>query len=299
MPAYAGELAALATALCWTCSSLLFEGVTRRIGVFAVNFLKLPLALLLLAPPLLLVRGHLLPAAIPGSALAYLIPSALVGYVVGDLFLFEAFRTVGARISFVVMSLVPLLAALVAFLFFREALSALALLAMALAVGGILLVRLGKTGGGHAAHQAGFTRGLLFAAIAALCQALGFVLSRQGMLAGVDPFSASIVRLVAGMGGMVVAVTAARRWREVGAACRMSGVRLRLSGAVLCGPTLGVAFAMLALSRTASGIASTLIGLTPVLIIPVSIFVLRERVHAAEVAGALLAVGGVALFFLG
>lgn len=79
----------------------------------------------------------------------------------------------------------------------------------------------------------------------------------------------------------------------------MPGIRLRLSGAVLCSPTLGVAFAMLALSRTASGIASTLIGLTPVLIIPVSVFVLRERVHAAEIAGALLAVGGVALFFLG
>ncbi len=39
-------------------------------------------------------------------------------------------------------------------------------------------------------------------------------------------------------------------------------------------------------------------ALTPILIIPPSILILKQKVHALELGGAILAVWGAALFFL-
>jgi drug/metabolite transporter (DMT)-like permease len=45
-------------------------------------------------------------------------------------------------------------------------------------------------------------------------------------------------------------------------------------------------------------VAATLMALTPVLIIPPAILFKKERIHLMEIVGALISVGGVALFFL-
>jgi uncharacterized membrane protein HdeD (DUF308 family) len=44
-----GEVAALGTAVCWTCSSLAFERATRRLGSLVVNLLRVSIAFVLLA----------------------------------------------------------------------------------------------------------------------------------------------------------------------------------------------------------------------------------------------------------
>ena len=44
-----GEIAAFGTAICWTVSALFFENATKRIGVLAVNFYKVTMALGFLA----------------------------------------------------------------------------------------------------------------------------------------------------------------------------------------------------------------------------------------------------------
>jgi drug/metabolite transporter (DMT)-like permease len=51
-------------------------------------------------------------------------------------------------------------------------------------------------------------------------------------------------------------------------------------------------------SGAEAGIAATIMALVPVLIIPPSMVIYKEKVTLKEAAGALLAVGGVALFFL-
>ncbi len=50
--------------------------------------------------------------------------------------------------------------------------------------------------------------------------------------------------------------------------------------------------------RAEAGVASTIMAIVPVLIIPPSALLLRERVTLLELAGAFVAVGGVALLFL-
>jgi drug/metabolite transporter (DMT)-like permease len=64
------------------------------------------------------------------------------------------------------------------------------------------------------------------------------------------------------------------------------------------GPFLGVSFSLLAVQHTDTGVAATLMALTPVLIIPAAILLKRERINLIEIVGAIISIGVVALFFL-
>jgi drug/metabolite transporter (DMT)-like permease len=72
----------------------------------------------------------------------------------------------------------------------------------------------------------------------------------------------------------------------------------RLSLGAFFGPFLGVSFSLIAVKYTTSGIASTIMSIVPVLIILPSVLIMKEKVTWREIAGALVAVGGVSLFFI-
>jgi drug/metabolite transporter (DMT)-like permease len=63
------------------------------------------------------------------------------------------------------------------------------------------------------------------------------------------------------------------------------------------GPFLGVSLSLVALQHTAAGVAATIMALTPVLILPVSARIRRERITWRAAGGAVMAVAGCALLF--
>ena len=63
-------------------------------------------------------------------------------------------------------------------------------------------------------------------------------------------------------------------------------------------PLLGCFTRLYAAQLAGTGVSSTIGATVPVLLIPVSVLVLKERVTGREVVGALIAVAGVALLFL-
>jgi drug/metabolite transporter (DMT)-like permease len=66
----------------------------------------------------------------------------------------------------------------------------------------------------------------------------------------------------------------------------------------LVGPFLGVWLSLVASDRVKLGVAQTLISLTPVFILPLVVWVYKERVSLRAVLGACIAVAGTALLFL-
>jgi drug/metabolite transporter (DMT)-like permease len=68
-------------------------------------------------------------------------------------------------------------------------------------------------------------------------------------------------------------------------------------GAV-AGPLLGVSASLLAIQHAEIGVASTLMALPPVIVLPISYFVFKEKVGWQGVAGTVLAIVGVAVLFL-
>lgn len=303
MPAtmpYLGEIAALGTAACWTLSATSFEKASKRVGSIGVNLIRLVMAAAFLAAFNLAARGRFLPTDAAPAQWLWLSVSGLVGFTLGDLFLFEAFVRIGSRVSMLVMALAPALTAVMGFFFLGETLSAQALIGMLLTMAGIALVVLKPEKGAlRLSHP---VTGLLFAFGGALGQAGGLILSKIGMRVesgATYPAAASAqIRAIAGVAGFIVLYSFMRAWPKVAAAAKdPKGMGFTALGAV-SGPFIGVSLSLLAVANTDAGVASSLMSITPVLIIPIAFFAFKERIKAPEILGAVLAVGGVACMFL-
>ncbi len=70
-----------------------------------------------------------------------------------------------------------------------------------------------------------------------------------------------------------------------------------LVGTIL-GPYLGITFSLIAIANTKVGIASTLMSLVPVIMLPLVKFYYKEDLSWRAISGAFFAVSGVAILFL-
>jgi drug/metabolite transporter (DMT)-like permease len=139
----------------------------------------------------------------------------------------------------------------------------------------------------------------MYGVLAGLGQAIGLVLSKQGMVGNFSPFQANAIRMLAA----VVFIWAWTAFgRQVGATFatlrEKPGALPLLALGALVGPLLGVSSSLLAVQHAEIGVASTLMALPPVILLPVSYFVLKERIGWQAVVGTLLAIAGVAILFL-
>jgi len=293
---HAGELAALATACCWTASALAFEAAGRRVGSLALNLIRLVPAMVLLSVYSWLVRGVAFPVDASAHAWLWLSLSGLVGFTVGDLCLFRAFVRVGARVSMLLMATVPLITTLFGLLIMGELLSARQLLGMVLTVVGVSSVALERRPDAAGRMQRLPLDGILLALGGAVGQALGLVLSKVGMGA-YDAFASTQIRVLAGIVGLSVVFTVIGWWPRVRRALADRSAMVSTGIGAFFGPFLGVSLSLVAIKYTYAGVAATLMALVPVLIIPVSVLVLRERVSRLAVLGAVVAVTGTALLF--
>ena len=73
---------------------------------------------------------------------------------------------------------------------------------------------------------------------------------------------------------------------------------LAMLTAVISGPFIGVGFSLMAVQYTAAGIASTIMAMTPILILLPSYWLFRQPITLRNVVGAVISVFGVSLFFL-
>jgi drug/metabolite transporter (DMT)-like permease len=300
-----GELAAFGTAICWTTSALFFEDGSKRIGALAVNFYKVVVALFLLTLAGLLLRGMPLPLDAPRSAWIYLPLSGLIGFVIADYFLFNAYILVGSRLTVLFQPLSPVFTAILGFLILGERMRPAALLAMAIVVAGILIVVVARTkekakdSTPLLKRSPALVKGLVFALASAFFNALGLIYSKMGLSGGYDPVSGTQIRVLTAIVGFGLQALIFRRTREVFVQAPRERIAMGKTavGAVF-GPFLGVVLSLFAVQHTSAGAASTLMALTPVLIIPPAFFIQKQKIHLLEILGAVVAVGGAALFFL-
>ncbi len=301
--AHLGELAALMTAMFWTVTALMFEAASKRIGSLAVNLLRLIVGFCFLCIFTYFYRGHALPVDADLQTWLWLILSGLVGFVFGDLCLFQAFVVIGARISMLIMALAPPITALISWIVLGETMTTWNFTGMVVTITGIAIVVLTRDGEEDTRGIFGRLRfnfpvwGLLLAFGGAVGQAAGLVLSKYGMK-DFDPFASSQIRVMAGIVGFSVIVTLMKQWREVSKATRLRKPMLQLSTGAFFGPFLGVSFSLLAVQHANMGVASTLMAIVPVLIIAPSAIFNKERVTAREILGAIVAVIGVGLLFI-
>ncbi len=274
-----------------------FEAAGRRVGSLNVNFLRVAIAAVFLAVFGYLQRGLWLPVDASAHNWIWLSVSGLIGLTLGDICLFRAFVLVGARIAALIMAFVPVISALISWLFLGEILSRLDQTGMLLTTAGIVMVVTGKRANNDGSRSGYSLTGLLMALGGALGQAVGLVFSKYGMGA-YDAFAANHIRLLAALAGFVLIFTLTGRWRNLVHATRhRSGMAYTTLGSFF-GPFVGVSLSLYAVQHTQVGIAATIIALVPIFIIPPSMLFKKEKIGPRDVVGAILAVGGSALLFI-
>ena len=185
----------------------------------------------------------------------------------------------------------------------------LAILAMSVTLVGIAITVMGRGDNNHSLSLKLPLNGVLFAIGAAVCQGVGLVLSKIGMnhyeasmetacQLWILPFYANVFRCVAGIAGFSLLLM----FREGFGSLRKNITdRTSMTVATLTtifGPFVGVGLSLLAVQYTSAGIASTLMALTPIIIILPAWWFFKQPITIKSVIGALISVAGVSLFFL-
>jgi drug/metabolite transporter (DMT)-like permease len=294
-----GELAALGTALLWSLTYVQFTVAVRSIGPSRLNRLRLLVALVCLFVAHAVVYRSPIPLDAGAVRWGWLVLSGVLGFAVSDAFLFSALLRLGAHRTSLLMALIPVVSALLAWGLFDERLTWIQAVAALVTVGGIALVVSARSAPKREGEPTGRALvGVLVALGAVASQSLRYILSVQGMRGGYPVLSTNVIQILAATVAVWTVAFASGGWRTTLAPPFDRKAATSMIGGAVTGPFLGVTLSLVALAKAPVGIASTLMALVPVFLLPVTRFVLKEPVGLRTVAGTLLAVGGVAVLFL-
>lgn len=307
---YIGELISIGVAFSWTATALLSEFGSKRLGNLTLNVLRMVMALVFSLVLFVMVTGNPLPTGASPEAAGWMLLSGLVGYVIGDFCLFQCYIIIGSRYGQLFMTLAPLSAALMAWVTLGQQMRVMSIVAMLVTLLGIGISVLGR-GEHHKVSLKLPLNGVLFAIGAAVCQGVGLVLSKIGMdhyeasmvaEAGMPewliPFSANFYRCLAGVIGFSVLLYYRDGIEPLREAMQDKKGLSVATATTIFGPFVGVGFSLMAVQYTAAGIASTLMAMTPIIILLPSYWLFHEKITWRAVVGAVISVVGVSLFFL-
>ena len=305
---YVGELISIGVAFSWTATALLSEFGSKRMGNLTLNLMRMVITLIFSGIMFWLLTGTPLPAQASKEAYLWMILSGIVGYVIGDFCLFQCYIIIGSKFGQLFMTLAPITAAVMAWLTLGQEIRPTAMLAMLVTLSGIAISVLGR-GDHHKLSLKLPLKGVLFAIGAAVCQGVGLVLSKIGMnhyesslttdLAGwMLPFHANFFRCIAGTIGFALLMAFREGFKPLQRGMHDRKGLIAAVATTIFGPFVGVGASLLAVQYTAAGIASTLMALTPIIIILPAWWLFKQPITAKSILGALISVVGVSLFFL-
>jgi drug/metabolite transporter (DMT)-like permease len=297
---FAGELAALSTALLWSFTSLFFTSASRRIGSYWLNKIRILFAAILLGATLLFATGRILPPDIPSKSYLCLALSGVIGLSIGDAFLFAAYVIIGPRLSLLIFTVSPIITAIIAWIFLGEELGLTAIIGILVTVGGMAWVtgeRRASNGSNTPHEKSKLKTGVTFALGGAVGQAVGLVLAKAGMGETLPALPATFIRMSAAALAIWFFGIIRGDLKEAPAKFRDSTALLLALGGSITGPFLGVWLSLIAVKLTHAGVAAAIMATTPVLVIPLVILIYKEKVSWRAFIGAIIAAGGVAILF--
>ncbi len=306
---YKGELIALTVALLWTVTTLASEVAAKRLSPVGLNIVRMMFTLFFLSILLWVTCGSPFPQDADAETWLWLSLSGFVGYVLGDYCLFNSYLLIGGRFGQLFMTLAPAAASVFGLILLGERMSPLAILGMLITMFGIGMSVLSKGGGHHRLNLKLPLKGVLLGIGAGVGQGIGLVLSKMGMVhyeglitspsaLDVMPFASTFIRAVTGLVGFTLTMLLTGKTRKVASVCRdRRGMAFALL-ATLTGPFLGVSLSLMATLYTSTGIAQTIMAMTPIFILLPSWYFFKQKVTPLEILGAIISVVGVALFFV-
>ncbi|MGD8455593.1 MAG: DMT family transporter [Anaerolineales bacterium] len=297
---FIGELAAVATSICFSIGPTYFTIAGHLVGSVVVNRTRLVVAFIYLTIAHTILYGIPLPFDAEPDRWFWLSLSGVVGFVLGDAALFQAFITIGTRLTMLVFAISPVISALLAWFFLEETLTPLQILGMAITLSGVAwVVAERENRDKETLSKRDYGWGLFLGMIAAAGQAGGIFTAKLGLYGDFPALSGQIIRMLAAMVAIWLMALVSRQVKATVEKffSQPKAVRYILLASFI-GPAVGVWFSLVSIQHTSLGVASTLMALPPVFLIPIGYFVFKERISLRAIVGTLVTMGGVAVLFL-
>ena len=210
------------------------------------------------------------------------------------------------------MTLAPPCAAIAGFFLLGESLSWKSVLAMFVTLAGIAISILTRGGEKHHLQLSLPLKGIILGIGAGIGQGVGLVLSKVGMeyysesiptdatamMESMLPFASTMIRAIVGFAGFFILLTLQKGLGNLKTGILDKKGMKYATLLTIFGPALGVSLSLMAVRYANAGIASTLMALTPVLILFPEVLINKQRIKPKEILGVTICMAGVAMFFL-
>ena len=288
----------MGTAFCWAQNSVAYSIAGKRVTSHTVTHIRLWVAL----PVLIIIHyvfcNTFLPSYIGFEGFWFLAISGFTGFFITDICLFKTFVDLGPREGMVIMSLSPILGVIFAWIFLDEFLSLFQIVGILITIAGVTWVILEE-------HQKKVKNPHLVAGVAAgltaaVMQAVSLILAKKGMSEATltQSVSGNLIRVIFGLAGLALFSLIRKNFIQDFRKMKDRKAFTLIAVAAVIGPVIGMIAGLYALTLAKVGIVTTLMQLTPVILIPVEVFVLKKKLKAGAVFGTLLAVVGAVMLFL-
>lgn len=287
-----GGLAALASAGAWALGSILFHGVGDKLSPLGMNLWKCSAGALFLGAAVT-VTGI---SRIESRDFLVLGASGLLGIACGDTFFFKSLMSLGPRPAMLFGALEPVFTVLLALVFLREKPSTVAWAGIVCTVAGVTWVMWERSS--SEPGQKSRAEGIIYALLGVLCAGGGIILAKIGMASSDNSsLQATFIRILwggaglafwglftRGLGGLLSPVTDSKLLKEL-----LVAVFVIIFG--------GFWLFLFSLKHLDASVAVILNSTAPVFVLPLAVFILKEKITFRAVLGAVVAVAGVALIF--
>jgi len=291
-----GEFSALVTAFLWSATAICFSEASHRVGPIFVNITRMIIALFYLLVLFLFLQPDF---NLSSHQIVNLAISGFIGLVIGDTFLFKAFKCIGARLSMLIMALVPAISAFLAYFFLGERISYLGLIGMGITITGIALVVL-KGEEKPSGHYKVEYSGIFYAVLGAAGQAVGLIYAKFALNeSDINSFVATSIRIASAVVILYPVAAMTKRYQQpVKVLVKDKSALAFTAVGAFIGPFLGITFSLISISHTQIGIASTIMSTVPILMLPMVRFYYNEKLSWVAITGAFIAVAGIGLLFI-
>jgi drug/metabolite transporter (DMT)-like permease len=294
---FLGEFSALGAALLWSFSSFLFTSIAKKTGTIPLNINRMILAAFLLLITILVFN---IDYQVTSRQIILLSISGVIGLVLGDTFLFKSFTEIGPRVSMLLMSSNPAIAAILAFVILGETLSLWVILGIIATLFGIYLVIMDKSPKEVVSGFKMTKKGIFYGFMSAVGQGVGLVVAKMAFTdSHIDSLVATFIRITASIIVFIPIALVLKKYPNPFKQMKNDHKLFYMIflGSII-GPYLGITLSFLAINYTKVGIASTLMSTTPILMLPLSHFIYKEKISFRAILGTVLAVAGVSVLFL-
>src|SRR5262249_29721250 len=266
-------------------------------GPRILNRLRLTVAWVLLTLALGVVRHAWWPTWAGWPAVLALALSGMTGFIFGDSFAFRSIVLLGPGRASLLASTAPLFTTALAWPILHQRPGPLALLGMLLTLAGTSFVFSAPPRRRPGQAEGRIGRGVVSGLLGAIGQAGGYILSKLALRSGLDPLSATVIRVGCACVAFWILTAFARQVGPTLAALRDPGAAAFMAGGALMGPVLGVLLMLTSLALIEAGVAASIAAVSPLIAMLMAAPFHNERLAWRTLAGSLFAVAGIVVLF--